>query len=60
MRNTLQSNKKDLGQGLVEYILLLILVSLVAVAATKSLGNTIRDKIKTAKKHVLSDITFEN
>lgn len=48
------------GQGLTEYITLLVLVALVAVGATQSLGKKIREKIKTATSHVNSDINFEN
>ena len=48
------------GQGLTEYITLLVLVSLVAVGATKSLGKNLRDKIRTARDHVSKDINFNN
>ena len=46
------------GQGLTEYITLLVLISLVAVGAAKSLGRNVRDKIKTAREHINSDINF--
>ncbi len=48
------------GQGLTEYITLLVLVSLVAVGATKSLGLIVQEKIKTARKHIKKDVNFDN
>ncbi len=48
------------GQGLTEYITLLVLVSLVAVGATKSVGKLIREKIETARRHINSDINFDD
>lgn len=48
------------GQGLTEYITLLVLISLVAVGAAKSLGKNVRDKIRTARDHVSSDINFND
>lgn len=48
------------GQSLTEYIILLVLVSLVAVGAAKSVGKTIRAKIETARSHILSDINFND
>lgn len=48
------------GQGLTEYITLLVLVSLVAVGAAKTLGTTIQKKIKKAREHIHQDITFED
>ena len=47
------------GQGLTEYLTILILVSLVAVGAAKGLGKLVREKIETAKRHISSDINFE-
>ncbi len=50
--------KNDHGQGLTEYITLLVLVSLVAVGAAASIGRTLRQKIETARNHIHSDINF--
>jgi Flp pilus assembly pilin Flp len=52
--------KNNSGQGLTEYITLLVLVSLVAVGAAKSLGKSVREKIKTARSHINSDINFND
>jgi Flp pilus assembly pilin Flp len=48
------------GQGLTEYITLLVLVSLVAVGAAKSVGTTVRNKLETARRHINQDINFSN
>ena len=48
------------GQGLTEYITLLVLVSLVAVGATQSLGKKPKEKIVTATRHINEDINFNN
>lgn len=48
------------GQGLTEYITLLVLISLVAVGAAKSMGTTIRAKIQTARRHINQDINFDD
>ncbi len=48
------------GQGLTEYITLLVLVSLVAVGAAKSVGSTVRNKLETARRHINQDINFDD
>ena len=48
------------GQGLTEYITLLVLVALVAVGAAKTLGSTVKEKIQTARRHIHSDINFND
>lgn len=40
------------GQGLTEYLILLVLISLVSIAAVKSLGSTIQRKIQMAREHI--------
>jgi len=49
-------NKK--GQGLTEYLILLVLVSITAIGVTITLGKTVREKIKTAREHINSGVTF--
>jgi len=46
-----------LGQGLTEYLTLLLLVALLSVAATRSLGKTIRTKIKSARNQIHREVT---
>jgi len=52
--------RDEKGQGLTEYITLLVLVSLVAVGAAKSMGKHVRDKIRTARDHINTDINFND
>jgi Flp pilus assembly pilin Flp len=51
--------KNQKGQGLTEYIILLVLVSLVSVLAATGLGANIKKKIKKASEHINSDINFK-
>ena len=46
------------GQGLTEYLMLIVLIAVVSIIATKSLGNTIKDKIQRARQHINSEISF--
>ena len=46
------------GQGLTEYITLLLLVSVFSIAAAQSLGKKVKAKIKLASDHISSDITL--
>jgi Flp pilus assembly pilin Flp len=46
------------GQGLTEYIILLLLVSVISIAAVKGLGSTIKSKIQEAKNHINSDVSI--
>ena len=48
------------GQGLTEYMTLLVLISLVSIAAVKTLGRDLRDKIKTAHSHIKKDLNFSD
>ncbi len=47
------------GQGLTEYITLLLLISVLSIVATRSLGNTIKDKIQQARDHINKDISLK-
>jgi Flp pilus assembly pilin Flp len=51
MKNKILDQK---GQGLTEYITLLLLISVTSIAVTKTLGTVIRDKIKEAHKQINS------
>jgi len=46
------------GQGLTEYITLLLLISVFSIVATKSLGGTIKDKIQQAREHINKDVSL--
>ena len=53
-----QLNQK--GQGLTEYLILVLLIAVVSIAATRSLGNTIKMKIQEARNHINSDVTISS
>ena len=48
------------GQGLTEYLVLLLLISVISIAAVKSLGGTIKGKIELAQRHINSDISLDS
>jgi Flp pilus assembly pilin Flp len=47
------------GQGLTEYLILLMLVAVVSIAAVRSLGGTVKSKLETARRHIHSDVTID-
>ncbi len=46
------------GQGLTEYLILLILVGVSAIVAANQLGGVIKRKLELAKRHVEKDIVI--
>ncbi|HUP56899.1 MAG TPA: Flp family type IVb pilin [Bdellovibrionota bacterium] len=52
------SIRNESGQGLTEYLMIMILVAVISIAAVKSLGSTVKSKIQDARKHINEDITF--
>jgi len=46
------------GQGLTEYITLLMLVSVLSIVAARSLGRTIQDKIQVVRNHIDTDLSL--
>jgi Flp pilus assembly pilin Flp len=48
------------GQGLTEYITLVLLIAIVSIAATKTLGTRIKSKITEASDHINKEISLEN
>ncbi len=50
---TLRSFSRDeKGQGLTEYLILLILVAVISIGAVQTLGTTIKRKIQTARDNI--------
>jgi hypothetical protein len=47
------------GQGLTEYLILLILVAVISIGAVKSLGGTVKRKIETANRRINADVSLE-
>ena len=45
------------GQGLTEYLILVLLIAVVSISATKSLGNLIRDKLQQARAEINREVS---
>ena len=53
MKKRLMNDKPaESGQGLTEYLILLVLISLVSIAAVRSLGGTIQRKLSLIRNHI--------
>jgi Flp pilus assembly pilin Flp len=48
------------GQGLTEYLILVLLISVVSIAAVKGLGGTIKVKIREAKNKINHDVVLDD
>jgi Flp pilus assembly pilin Flp len=48
------------GQGLSEYLILVLLIAVVSIASVKSLGGTIKDKLQTVRRHIHSDVVLKD
>jgi Flp pilus assembly pilin Flp len=49
--------KNNRGQGLTEYIVLLMLVSVISISAVSLLGRTVKGKIEEATRTINSKVT---
>jgi Flp pilus assembly pilin Flp len=47
------------GQGLTEYLILLLLISIVSITAVRSLGGTIKSKLQQVRNHINSDVVLQ-
>ena len=47
------------GQGLTEYLILLLLVAVISIGAAKTLGAKVKSKIVEATDHIDSEITLK-
>lgn len=47
------------GQGLTEYLILIMLVGVVSIAAVQGLGSTVRAKIDTVRRNINSGIVVD-
>ena len=52
MKHLPQPLHSNSGQGLTEYLILLVLISLVSIAAVRSLGGTIQRKMSMVRNHI--------
>ena len=55
----MQLLRNESGQGLTEYLILVVLIAVISITATRSLGRTIKDKIQTARQHIDQDVSFQ-
>jgi len=46
------------GQGLTEYLILILLIALTSVAAARTIGTRVKSKLQEAANHINSDITI--
>ena len=51
----LTQNEK--GQGLTEYIILLMLISVISIAAVTTLGTTVKSKIQVATRQINTGVS---
>lgn len=51
--------KSKSGQGLTEYLILVMLVAVVSIAAAKSMGSTIKRKLQIVREHINEEVTPE-
>ena len=54
--NILRNQK---GQGLTEYLILVLLIAVVSIVTTQTLGQTIKKKIKEVNDHINSGIVIK-
>lgn len=48
----MQAIKNSRGQGLTEYLILMILIAIVAIGASQQLGTAIKGRIDSTKEHI--------
>ena len=48
------------GQGLTEYLVLLLLVAVISIGAVKALGNTVKSKLKEAQTQINHVSAYQN
>ncbi len=53
-RNNRSILKNESGQGMTEYIILLVLVAVACITAVNTLGGTIKDKLQGARNRINS------
>lgn len=47
------------GQGLTEYLILLLLIAVFSIGAAQILGKTVKEKLELAQRHIRSDVKLE-
>jgi Flp pilus assembly pilin Flp len=60
MRSFSKIIRNDQGQGLTEYLILLLLIAVISIGATRTLGSTIKGKLEMAERHISSKVSLED
>lgn len=47
------------GQGLTEYLILMILISVISIASVQGLGSTIKSKIQTVRNQINTEVDLQ-
>ena len=55
--STQTTTQNDNGQGLTEYPILVVLISIVSITAVKTLGGTVKDKIEQVNNEISSRVS---
>lgn len=50
--------KNTKGQGLTEYLMLVLLIAVVSISIVKSIGTQVQSKLKLARDNIQRDITL--
>lgn len=50
---------EERGQGLTEYLVLLVLIAVVSIGVVNSLGKAIRGKFTTARENINREVSFD-
>ena len=48
--------KSTSGQGMSEYLILVVLIAVTTIAATKTLGNTIKGKLEMIEREIKTEV----
>ncbi|MCM2278563.1 MAG: hypothetical protein NDJ89_10865 [Oligoflexia bacterium] len=55
----MKSLRNNLGQGLTEYIILVMLIAIVSIGVTKTLGTRIKENIQQASDNIHKELTLK-
>lgn len=59
-KNRSSPRSRDSGQGMTEYLIILVIVSLSAVVAMQSLGKQIKQSIRKSSERIKTKLVFED
>lgn len=59
-KNRLGMEFDQRGQGLTEYLILVLLVAVVSIGVVRGLGGVVKDKIRMARDHIEKEVVLKN